>query len=126
MSLASGTCFTTTALTTGQVVTVSEIPGISVQPTSKIAFYSNNVAFAAAVSGVEPLNYQWYFNDTPLTNSSRTAGANTTTLSISNLTFFDGGNYKLVVTNITGATTSAVAALTMAPSRTRAGRSFAS
>jgi immunoglobulin I-set domain protein len=63
--------------------------------------------FAANALGTQPLRYQWYFNGNIPVN-----GAQAKTLSVGNTTASNAGDYTIVVTNLYGSTTSAVATLT--------------
>src|SRR5205823_8750816 len=64
--------------------------------------------FNVSANGTAPLGYQWQFNGASL------AGANTPSLTISNVQpVADEGSYTVVVTNSAGAITSAVATLTV-------------
>ncbi len=64
-----------------------------------------SVTLAAPSSGNSPLSYQW------LRNGALLAGATNASLTLSNLSFANQGNYQLVVSNPSGSTTSSVAAL---------------
>src|SRR5262249_49296568 len=85
-------------------------------------FPSNDVTLATTLtSGTAPdgLYYQWYFNVTtalangPTGNGSTNVGFNTGTYTLQNCQTNDSGNYTLVVTNIYGVATSAVAVLSI-------------
>jgi parallel beta-helix repeat protein len=99
---------------TSQVAVISETPGIIAQPVSQLAFISNSVAFAAAVTGIGPIGYQWYFNGAPLADSTRISGSASSSLTLSNLQMSDAGSYVLIVTNTAGSTTTAAVLLTVA------------
>jgi parallel beta-helix repeat protein len=99
---------------TSQVAVVSETPGIVTQPVSQIAFAGNNVVLTASAAGIGPLDYQWYLNGAPLSDSAHISGSVTANLSVSNLQMSDAGNYVLVVSNSTGSTTTTVASLGVA------------
>jgi len=95
-------------------------PVMVTQPGS---FNTNAAATAqidAVVSGTAPLTYQWqkglggaFAN---LANGGRISGATATNLTISNVTFSDDANYRLVATNVAGAITSSVAYLNVVSS----------
>src|SRR6516162_4415422 len=53
------------------------------------------------------MGYQWWFN------STNAVGANTNTLVLTNVQTSQAGSYNVVVTNLAGAATSAVAVLTI-------------
>ena len=84
------------------------------QPLSQAILVGSNVTFAATVDGTPPYSYQWYFENSPLTNDGvHIFGSTTSSLSISNLTTADGGYYNLVVTNVSGMAVSDDAVLTV-------------
>ncbi|MEI7938830.1 MAG: immunoglobulin domain-containing protein, partial [Verrucomicrobiota bacterium] len=88
------------------VLTVRD-PFISSQPASQITNAGNSVSFSVAAVGTGPLNYQWRKEGGPL------AGATALSLILTNLQLADIGNYDIVVTNVFGNVTSAVAVLTV-------------
>lgn len=61
----------------------------------------------AAVSGVGAVSYQWYFNGVLI------AGATNASLSLTNASFANAGNYVLVAANAFGSVTSAVSVVTV-------------
>jgi uncharacterized repeat protein (TIGR01451 family) len=81
------------------------IPVITTQPQSKSANSGDNVGLTVAASGDAPLRYQWRLNTTNY------VGATNATLSLSNITFLNGGAYRVVVANNSGSVTSEVAVL---------------
>lgn len=91
------------------------LPVITNQPASQIAPYGTNVAMFAVALGRPPLSYQWLSNGVPV------AGAIHSILNIDDTNFGPGqivgtnyvANYQLVVSNDSGAVTSAVATLTV-------------
>jgi hypothetical protein len=98
---------------TSQVAVVSETPNIVAQPMSQSVLVGNNGNFIATAIGIGPLNYQWYFNGTPLTDGGRVSGSTTTNLAIATVQTNDAGSYQLVVTNNYGTATSTSATLTV-------------
>ena len=74
--------------------------------------YTNSVAVAADSNG-GPLYYQWYFNNTPLTNGAAISGADTNVLAVNPVLATNAGSYFVVVTNNFGAVTSSVAGLSV-------------
>ena len=66
---------------------------------------STNLSVTAG--GTTPLSYQWQFKNVSI------AGATTSTLSLANLTLSQSGPYRVIVTNIAGAVTSAPAVVTV-------------
>jgi alpha-tubulin suppressor-like RCC1 family protein len=87
-------------------------PQFAAQPTNESVVVTSNAMFTAGVFGTPPMSFQWFFNQTPLTNGGRISGATSLTLAISGVQTNDGGNYELVASNFVGVTTSSVAVLT--------------
>ena len=85
-------------------------PSIVQSPTNQIAWIGSNATFTVSVTGAAPLNYQWLFNTT-----NRLAGQTTSNLTLIAVALTNAGNYSVVVTNISGSITSAVATLTVTP-----------
>ncbi len=104
-------------VTTSSVAVLTPVilpPTFILQPASQSVLAGSNVTFTANVAGTPPYIYQWSFNGTPLTDDGvHINGSATTSLSLSNLTTADAGNYTLTVTNVSGATNSAAALLTV-------------
>ena len=71
------------------------------------------VMLNAAASGTAPLVDQWFQNGAKLNNSAGVSGATTTNLILTSVTISNTANYSLVVTNVYGAITSSVTALTV-------------
>ncbi len=88
-------------------LTVAVPPAITNQPQSQTVVAGANVSFAVAASGSAPLTYQWCFNGANL------VGATATNYSITGVQPAHAGNYTVIVTNLAGSATSAVAALTV-------------
>src|SRR5208337_1167905 len=66
-----------------------------------------NVSFGVTASGTQPLAYQWQFNGADI------GGATGTSLLLTNAQPTNSGSYTVVVTNVAGSVTSAVASLTV-------------
>lgn len=88
-------------------------PGITTQPQSQNVLTGSNAFFTVVASGQTPLLYQWSFDETNLTNSAHIGGATTATLTVSNVSVADGGNYQVVVSNSHGSIASSNAMLTV-------------
>ena len=87
-------------------------PAFAVQPTNESVVVSSNASFAPTLTGTLPMSFQWYFNNTPLTDGGRISGSTNSTLNLTGVLTNDGGGYQLVVSNIVGVVTSSVAILT--------------
>lgn len=96
-----------------QVVTVSETPGIVMQPTNESVLLGSNASFSATALSVGALNYQWYFNGTALIDGGRVNGSATPNLNVTDVQTNDAGSYQLVVSNSYGTATSSAATLTV-------------
>src|SRR5687767_4403991 len=84
-------------------------PSITAQPTNQIAEVGDTVTFSALAAGTPPLFYQWLFHDEIIGDRTN---AN---LYLRNIQLTNAGDYKVVVTNMAGSTTSQVATLTVVP-----------
>jgi hypothetical protein len=86
-------------------VAVTPAPlSIITEPQSQMACTGQNVSFSVSADGYMP-SYQWWFGNAPV------AGATTDTLSLTGLQATNEGNYWVVITNASGSTNSAIAAL---------------
>ena len=96
---------------TSQVATLTVLapPSISDegQPVSQLVDCGGNVDFTVAPDDARAMAYQWYFGASPL------AGQIAPTLSLTNIIPIQGGNYSVVISNLAGTATSAVAVLTV-------------
>jgi Glycosyl hydrolase family 53/Immunoglobulin I-set domain len=89
------------------------VPFILTQPTNLTILTGNNASFSAAVIGATPIAYQWQQNGTNLADGTGISGANTTNLTLTDITNNSTANYTLVVTNIYGSVASSMATLTV-------------
>ena len=97
-------------LTGGQLPPSPVAPQIIENPSSAQVLAGQDAAFAVSATGTAPLAYQWYFQGTnPL------AGANQASLHLTNVQAGQAGGYSVVITNLAGSATSAVATLTVHP-----------
>lgn len=84
-------------------------PSITSQPQNQTAALGQAALFSVGATGSAPLNYQWLFNtSTPLVNGTNA------TYAIAAVSSNDLGNYHVIVANVAGTATSAVATLTLA------------
>src|ERR1019366_5068480 len=88
-------------------LTVLVPPGITTQPQSLTVTQGQSASFSVVASGTAPLSYQWSLNGTAL------SGATSSTLTLTNVPTTYAGSYAVVVTNVAGSVTSAVATLTV-------------
>jgi len=92
-------------------VNAARQPVITGQPGNVRANPGQSAQFTVAVAGSSPFHYKW-------THDGQPVGDDSATLTVSNVSLSDVGNYVVVVTNILGdtaAATSNAAALTLAP-----------
>ena len=71
-------------------------PVITIQPLSTSVAIGAATTLQVAAAGTQPLAYQWYFNNSPLTT------ANGTSLVLTGVGPADAGQYRVVVTNSMG------------------------
>ncbi len=82
-------------------------PVVLIQPQDLNAFCGDTAIFQPGIDGSSPLRYQWRFEDGTI------PGATQSNLVLSNVLPAQAGRYSVVVTNGSGAITSAVARLTV-------------
>ena len=97
------------------LLTVLLPPAIANQPTNQVAMLGGNVTLRVVAGGTAPMNYQWYYNGTSLSDGGRLSGSSTPTLSIADVQAADAGFYQVVVANSYGSATSSVAVLGTSP-----------
>ena len=88
-------------------------PTITAQPVNQSSVTDSNAQFTVSVSGTAPFSYQWLKNGSPLSNDGNISGADTATLTVSNLLVADAGTYSVVITNLYGSAISSNATLTV-------------
>ena len=94
-----------------EIVASTSAPLIQ-QPPSGLRLYTNGVAqFAMVAKGVNPLFYNWRKYGVNLNNGGNISGAQSSVLTVTNLTFADIGDYTVTVSNAFGSVTSQVAHL---------------
>ncbi|HWS87967.1 MAG TPA: immunoglobulin domain-containing protein [Pyrinomonadaceae bacterium] len=93
------------AMSDGATLAVITPPTITTQPAAQSAPLGSNVSFTVAASGTSPFGYQWQKDGGDI------AGANSDTLSLSNVQDADAAVYTVVVSNAAGSATSGGAAL---------------
>jgi hypothetical protein len=100
---------------TSSVATLSVLspPTIFSQPVSLTATLGSPASFSVGAAGSAPLGYQWQINGSNLVDGGEISGAETNALTLSDTTTNDAGSYTVVITNMAGSVTSAVAVLTI-------------
>jgi subtilisin-like proprotein convertase family protein len=112
----SGSCTPSPVTSSIAVLSVGTPPLINTQPQSQTACAANTVSFSVVSPGIN--TYQWYKGTPPtgtalVTDGVHIFGATTATLTITNITAADAGNYYVIVTNgCNFSTTSVIAILT--------------
>jgi hypothetical protein len=89
-------------LTTGSAAVA---PAITTQPAGQSVAAGDSATFTVVATGTDPLSYQWKKDGTDL------AGATAATLSLSNVSLADNGDYTVTITNSAGAVVSDAATL---------------
>ena len=88
----------------------SSAPFIIMQPQGGSFTAGATINLAVAVGGTAPFSYQWQKNSSNLPNATNA------TLTITNVSSSDSGNYSVSITNASGSTTSSNAVVTVASS----------
>ena len=87
---------------------VAEPPSLLTSAATQTAEIGSTVWFRVSPSGYSPLFYQWFFDGTNLLS-----GATNSVLELADVGFSQMGSYTVVITNISGAVTSAPAMLSV-------------
>jgi hypothetical protein len=87
-------------------LTVIDSPAITTQPSSVLVSAGFPASISVTALGRPPLSYQWYRGSTPV-------GGNSSTFSLASAAAADAGQYRVVITNVTGAVTSSIVTLTV-------------
>jgi hypothetical protein len=82
-------------------------PSITVQPLSKVVPPGAMVLLNVSATGGQPLNYQWTFGNQNI------AGGTNSTLTLSNVTTANVGDYFVIVSNAGGSITSSIVNVTI-------------
>ncbi|MEI6567237.1 MAG: immunoglobulin domain-containing protein, partial [Verrucomicrobiota bacterium] len=88
-------------------LTVLVPPVITTQPLGALLVAGASTNLSVTATGTLPLAYQWQFKSVSI------AGATNSSLIFGNLTLAQSGPYRVIVTNIAGGATSAVATVTV-------------
>src|SRR6185436_7831225 len=84
-------------------------PWLTQQPVGGARAVGDRITLAVRAGGYRPLTFQWYKNDIEI------PCATSSSITLSNLTPADSGNFRVQVSNPAGTTSSDVAVLTVAP-----------
>jgi len=104
----AGLAWETQTLYSNGVLTIGGVPQIVSLTTNRMALAGSTVNFSVVATGGTPtLDYQWLFNNNPLSVQTNA------TLTLSAVTTNNGGNYAVVVNNGYSSVTSAVTRLTV-------------
>lgn len=93
------------------ILTINNIPTITLQPSSQTICSNQSATFNIAATNAT--TYQWYKNGIVLTNTGIYSGVNTASLTISNPTASDSGDFTCVLNALTCEVTSTNATLTV-------------
>lgn len=86
-------------------------PQITAPPIPETVYAGRSASFSVSVVGSTPFTYQWRTNGVPLTDVGNLSGSATATVTVTNVTVANAGNYDVVITNSAGSVTSSVVAL---------------
>jgi uncharacterized repeat protein (TIGR03803 family) len=92
---------------------VDPFPSIVTGPSSLTRFVGGTAVFNVSALGAAPLSYRWQRNGSPLSDAGNVTGSSTSALTFTNLALTDAAPYAVVVSNLSGAITSATALLTV-------------
>ncbi len=88
-------------------------PAFDFLPLSRTNNAGTIAAFSASAIGDGPHTYQWFKDGVPLADGENISGAQTSTLTVSNVLEADEGGYTVAISNATDGVTSPVATLTV-------------
>lgn len=98
-------------------VTGAGAPTVVTHPGSATVLQGGSAQFTVTASGSQPLSYRWQkqvgTNWVDAVNGSNVSGANTATLAINAVAFTDEANYRVIVSNGSGSSTSFGGTLTV-------------
>ncbi|HUJ12008.1 MAG TPA: immunoglobulin domain-containing protein [Verrucomicrobiae bacterium] len=83
-------------------------PSVDSDPVDKAVYVGQDATFSVQASGALPLYYQWYHNI-----NSPIADATNASVTVTNAQLSDAGDYSVLLSNVYGSVTSAVAQLTV-------------
>jgi hypothetical protein len=85
-------------------------PAVVVPPVSQTVVAGESVVFNVTATGMQPINYQWYFN-----NAATAPSSTNSAFTLANISTNQTGAYSVLLTNVYGSVTSAVANLVVVP-----------
>jgi uncharacterized repeat protein (TIGR03803 family) len=86
-------------------------PIIITQPVSQTIHPWQTAVFSVVAGGTPPFSFQWFKDGLSLKDGGNISGAQTSTLTLSNVLVADAGGYWVIVSNAYGSVTGAVAVL---------------
>jgi uncharacterized repeat protein (TIGR03803 family) len=89
---------------------------INTPPAGQSVYIGQSLQFDVAVTGTWPLFWQWQKNTTNLSDGGSVFGSAARVLRLTNVSLGDAGSYSVVISNASGAITSAPAVLTVSSS----------
>ena len=98
---------TTSVTSSPATLTVIVPPTITTQPVSRTNAVGTSTTFTVVAAGTAPLTYQWRFN------AANISGATNSSYTVANVQSANAGSYTVIVTNVAGQVTSAIANLTV-------------
>jgi hypothetical protein len=97
----------------GKCSSTNSPPSISGQPQNETVLAGAIASFMVTASGPGTLGYQWQRGNTNLSDGGKISGSTGSMLVLTNAQPADAANYRVIVTNSFGASTSTVATLTV-------------
>ena len=98
-----------TATSLNATLTVNVAPSITAQPADQTVTAGQTASFSVAASGTAPLSYQWRAGFL----GGDIAGATNATFTLAAAQGTNAGNFRVIISNVAGSITSAVAVLTV-------------
>jgi hypothetical protein len=102
------------SVTSSVAILTVEDPFISSQPAGQSVDAGETVAFSVDAGGTPPLSCQWFRDGAIVNNGGHISGAQTFTLTLTNVIHGDAGGYSFVISNVCSSVTSSVAILAVA------------
>ena len=106
-TLDAGLAWDTSGLATNGTISVAALPSVTICPAATNTAFRSTILLTALADGTPPLAYQWLDNQT-----NAMAGATNATLTLSQVTSAQAGNYTVLAANHVG-TASAIAAVSV-------------